>query len=36
VEDVQRVAQDVIRDEEASLAIVGPYRSSTRFERLLN
>ena len=36
VEDVQRVAQDVIRDEEASLAIVGPYRSSARFERSLN
>ncbi len=35
VDDVQRVARDVIRDEEASLAIVGPYRSSARFERLL-
>lgn len=34
-EDVHRVAQDVIRDDRANLAIVGPYRSQARFERLL-
>ncbi len=33
--ELQAVAQDVIRDERASLAIVGPYRASQRFERLL-
>jgi predicted Zn-dependent peptidase len=33
--DIQRVAVDVIRDERANLAIVGPYRSRERFERLL-
>lgn len=33
--DIQHVATDVIRDNRANLAIVGPYRSSDRFERLL-
>jgi predicted Zn-dependent peptidase len=36
VEDVLRVAQDIIRDERAHLAVVGPYRSTDRFSRLLN
>jgi predicted Zn-dependent peptidase len=34
--DVQRVAQDVIRDDKANLAVVGPYRSEERFSKLLN
>jgi predicted Zn-dependent peptidase len=34
-EDIHRVAQDVIRDDRANLAVVGPYRSQERFERLL-
>jgi predicted Zn-dependent peptidase len=34
-DDLQRVAQDVIHDERAALAIVGPYRRAQRFERLL-
>ena len=34
-EDVQRVAQDVLRDDTAHLAVVGPYRSETRFAKLL-
>jgi predicted Zn-dependent peptidase len=33
--DIQRVAQDVIRDERANLAVVGPFRSVDRFDRLL-
>lgn len=35
VEDVQRVAQDVLRDDQAHLAVVGPYRSRERFAKLL-
>jgi predicted Zn-dependent peptidase len=34
-EDLVRVANDVIRAEKANLAVVGPYRSVARFERLL-
>jgi predicted Zn-dependent peptidase len=34
-QDIQRVAQDVIRNDGANLALVGPHRSTTRFERLL-
>jgi len=33
--DIQRVAQDVIQDQRANLAVVGPYRSQERFEKLL-
>ncbi|MBM2812055.1 MAG: insulinase family protein [Chloroflexi bacterium] len=33
--EIQRVAADVIRDDRANLAIVGPYRSRERFEKLL-
>lgn len=35
-EDILRVADDVIRDDRANLAIVGPYRSQDRFAKLLN
>jgi predicted Zn-dependent peptidase len=34
--DIQRVAEDVIRDDRANLAVVGPYRSQDRFARLLS
>ena len=33
--DIQRVAVDVIRDDRANLAVVGPYRSEDRFAKLL-
>jgi predicted Zn-dependent peptidase len=36
VEDIQRVAQDVLRDDRAHLAVVGPYRSKERFAKLLD
>ena len=34
--DIHRVAQDVIRDERAHLAVVGPFRSEKRFAKLLD
>ena len=35
VEDVQRVAQDLIADEKLRLALIGPFEDSERFEKLL-
>jgi predicted Zn-dependent peptidase len=35
VEDVQRVAQDLIADERLRLALIGPFEDSDRFEKLL-
>ena len=35
VEDVQRVAQDLIADEKLRLALIGPFDDSERFEKLL-
>ena len=35
-EDVQRVAQDVIREEKLRLALIGPFEESERFEKLLD
>ena len=35
VEDVQRVAQDLITDEKLRLALIGPFEDSDRFEKLL-
>jgi predicted Zn-dependent peptidase len=35
VEDVQRVAQDVIAGEGMRLAVIGPFDDPTRFEKLL-
>jgi predicted Zn-dependent peptidase len=35
VEDVQRVAQDVIRDDGFKLALIGPFDDADRFEKLL-
>jgi predicted Zn-dependent peptidase len=35
LEDVQRVAQDLITDEGLRLAIVGPFVDATQFEKLL-
>src|SRR5690242_11500471 len=34
-EDVQRVAQDLIRDEALRLAVIGPFDDAERFEKLL-
>jgi predicted Zn-dependent peptidase len=35
VEDVQRVAQDIIRDDALRLALIGPFDDAARFEALL-
>src|SRR5207237_8057397 len=35
VEDVQRVAQDVIADEGMRLAVIGPFDDAERFQKLL-
>ncbi len=35
IDDLQRVARDVLREEKLNLAIVGPYRSDKRFKPLL-
>ena len=34
-EAIQRVAGEIVRDNLANLAVVGPYRKQTRFERLI-
>jgi predicted Zn-dependent peptidase len=34
-EDVQRVAQDLIREERLNLALIGPFDDAERFEQLL-
>jgi predicted Zn-dependent peptidase len=34
-EDIQRVAQDVIRDDGLNLALIGPFDDQERFEKLL-
>jgi predicted Zn-dependent peptidase len=36
LEDVQRVAQDVIRGERLNLALIGPFDDAARFEQLLS
>jgi hypothetical protein len=35
-EDVQRVGQDIFRDDALRLAVIGPFDDSTRFESLLD
>src|SRR5262252_3064888 len=35
IEDVQRVAQDLVRDEKLRLAVIGPFDDAERFEKLL-
>ena len=35
IEDVNRVADELLRPERMSLAVVGPYRSETRFAKLM-
>jgi predicted Zn-dependent peptidase len=35
LEDVQRVAQDVIREQRLNLALIGPFDDPARFEKLL-
>ena len=34
-EDVQRVAADIVREDRLNLAVIGPFKSPGRFERLL-
>jgi predicted Zn-dependent peptidase len=36
LEDVQRVAQDIIRDDRLNLALIGPFDDPERFEKLLS
>jgi predicted Zn-dependent peptidase len=36
LEDVQRVAQDVIREERLNFALIGPFDDPDRFEKLLH
>jgi predicted Zn-dependent peptidase len=36
LEDVQRVAQDVIREERLNFALIGPFDDPERFEKLLS
>jgi predicted Zn-dependent peptidase len=35
VEDVQRVAQDLIADDKIHLAVIGPFKDAERFEKLV-
>jgi predicted Zn-dependent peptidase len=35
VDDVQRVAQDIVREHRLNLAVIGPFDDADRFERLL-
>jgi predicted Zn-dependent peptidase len=35
VEDIQRVAQDIIREERLNFALIGPFDEPDRFEKLL-
>jgi predicted Zn-dependent peptidase len=35
VDDIQRVAQDVIREERLNFALIGPFDEPERFEKLL-
>jgi predicted Zn-dependent peptidase len=36
VEDVQRVAQDIVREDRLNLAVIGPFDDPDRFEKLLS
>jgi predicted Zn-dependent peptidase len=36
VEDIQRVAQDIIREERLNFALIGPFDEPARFEKLLS
>ena len=36
VEDVQRVAQDLVRENRLNLAVIGPFDDPSRFEKLLS
>jgi predicted Zn-dependent peptidase len=36
VEDIQRVAQDIIREERLNFALIGPFDEPDRFEKLLS
>jgi predicted Zn-dependent peptidase len=34
-EDIQRIAQDIIREDRLNLALIGPFDDADRFEQLL-
>ena len=36
VEDVQRVAQEIVREDRLNLAVIGPFEEPARFEDLLS
>jgi predicted Zn-dependent peptidase len=36
VEDVQRVAQEIVREDRLNLAVIGPFEEPARFEELLS
>ena len=35
-EDIQRVAQDLIRTDALNLAVIGPFKDEERFAKLLS
>jgi predicted Zn-dependent peptidase len=35
-EDIQRVAQDVVREERLNFALIGPFDDPDRFQQLLS
>jgi predicted Zn-dependent peptidase len=36
LEDIQRVAQDIVREDRLNLAVIGPFDDADRFEKLLS
>ena len=36
IEDVQRVAQDIIREDRLNFALIGPFDDPDRFQKLLS
>ena len=36
VKDIQRVAKDIFRPEKLNLALIGPFKDKSKFQRLLN
>jgi len=34
-EDIQRVAQDIIREDRLNFALIGPFDDADRFQKLL-
>jgi predicted Zn-dependent peptidase len=36
IEDVQRVAQDIVREDRLNFALIGPFDDPDRFQKLLS